>query len=325
MMRAIVFSDYAPPENAEVKNIDPPKPGSQDVVIDVKAAGVGFVDGLVVQGLYQVRPPLPFTPGSEIAGIVSEVGSEVKTLKGGDRVMTLAPAGGFAEKAKAFAVACVPIPDNLSFEAAAGFTVAYCTGLYGLKDQGDIKKGETVLVLGGAGGVGLAAIDIAKTLGAHVIAAASTDEKRALCISQGADKTIDYTKDGWRNDIKSLTDGRGVDLVYDPVGGDLSELALRSLGHGGRHLVIGFASGTIPRIPLNLPLLKRCRIVGVDWGGWMREDPSRNVPLLTQLMEWVALGSLHPAAGQTYTLDKAGVAMRDLLDRKVVGKAVVVP
>lgn len=324
-MRAIVVSEYAPPEKAEVKTVDDPKPGAQDVIIDVKAAGVGFVDGLVVQGLYQVKPPLPFTPGSEIAGIVSDIGSDVTALKIGDRVMTLAGAGGFAEKAKIRGATCIPIPDNLAFDAAAGFTVAYCTGLYGLKDQGNLKKGETVLVLGAAGGVGLAAIDIAKTLGARVIAAASSDAKRALCLEQGADETIDYTKEGWRNDVKTLTAGHGVDIVYDPVGGDLSELALRSLGHGGRHLVIGFASGTIPRIPLNLPLLKRCQIVGVDWGGWMREAPERNIPLLTQLMEWVALGSLRPAQGTTYTLDNAGQAMRDLLDRKVVGKAVIVP
>ncbi len=324
-MRAVVFSEYVPPEKAEVKIVDDPLPGPNDVVIDVKAAGVGFVDGLIVQGLYQVKPPLPFTPGGEIAGVVADVGPEVKTLKPGDRVMTLAPSGGFAEKAKVRAVGCVPLPEQLAFEAAAGFTVAYCTGLYGLKDQGNLKKGESLLVLGAAGGVGLAAIDIAKTLGARVIAAASTDEKRALCVAQGADETIDYTKDGWRQEIKSMTDGHGVDLVYDPVGGDQSELALRSLGHGGRHLVIGFASGTIPRIPLNLPLLKRCRIVGVDWGGWMREDPARNIPILTQLMDWVAEGELKPPAGQAYSLDQAGFAMRDLLDRKVVGKAIVTP
>ncbi len=324
-MRAIVFTDYSPPEQATVQEVPDPAPGPSDVIIDVRAAGVGFVDGLVVQGLYQVKPPLPFTPGSEISGVIAAVGPDVNNLKVGDRVMTLAPSGGFAEKAKASAFACVPMPDNLPFEAAAGFTVAYCTGLYGLKDQGDLKKGETVLVLGAAGGVGLAAIDLAKTLGGRVIAAASTEAKRELCISQGADETIDYTKDGWRNDIKEMTEGRGVDVVYDPVGGDQSELALRSLAHGGRHLVIGFASGTIPRIALNLPLLKRCRIVGVDWGGWMREDPARNVPLLTQLMEWVALGNLHPPSGQSYSLEEAGQAMRDLLDRKVVGKAIVVP
>lgn len=324
-MRAVVFSEYVPPEKAEVKIVDDPLPGANEVVIDVKAAGVGFVDGLIVQGLYQVKPPLPFTPGGEIAGVVADVGAEVKTLKLGDRVMTLAPSGGFAEKAKVRAFGCVPLPEQLAFEAAAGFTVAYCTGLYGLKDQGGIKKGETLLVLGAAGGVGLAAIDIAKTLGARVIAAASTDEKRALCVAQGADETIDYTKEGWRQEIKSMTDGHGVDLVYDPVGGDQSELALRCLGHGGRHLVIGFASGTIPRIPLNLPLLKRCRIVGVDWGGWMREDPARNIPILTQLMDWVAERELKPPAGQAYSLDQAGLAMRDLLDRQVVGKAIVTP
>ena len=203
--------------------------------------------------------------------------------------------------------------------------MSYCTGLYGLKDQGNLKKGETVLVLGAAGGVGLAAIDIAKALGANVIAAASTEEKRALCTAQGADETIDYTKDNWRQDVKELTGGNGVDVVYDPVGGTISELALRSLGHGGRHLVIGFAAGDIPRIPLNLPLLKRCQIVGVDWGGWMREDPSRNIPLLTQLLEWVAMNQLKPPQGQRYALDNAAHALRDLLDRKVLGKAVIVP
>ncbi len=324
-MRALVVSEFAPPEHAQIQEVDAPAPGPQDVVIEVKAAGVGFVDGLIVQGLYQVKPPLPFIPGGEIAGVISDIGTEVETLKPGDRVMTLAPAGGFAEKAKAKALGCIPIPDNLSFEAAAGFTVSYCTGLYGLKDQGNLKKGETVLVLGAAGGVGLAAIDIAKALGANVIAAASTEEKRALCIAQGADETVDYTQEDWRQTVKDLTDGNGVDVVYDPVGGSMSELALRSLGHGGRHLVIGFAAGEIPRIPLNLPLLKRCQIVGVDWGGWMREDPSRNIPLLTQLLEWVAMKHLNPPQGQTYPLDNAPQALRDLLDRKVLGKAVIVP
>ena len=324
-MRALVVSEFAPPENARIQDVDAPTPGPQDVVIDVKAAGVGFVDGLIVQGLYQVKPPLPFVPGGEIAGVISDVGADVENLKPGDRVMTLAPAGGFAEKAKAKALGCIPIPDNLSFEAAAGFTVSYCTGLYGLKDQGKLKKGETVLVLGAAGGVGLAAIDIAKALGANVIAAASTEEKRALCIAQGADETVDYTQENWRQTVKEMTNGNGVDVVYDPVGGDISELALRSLAHGGRHLVIGFAAGEIPRIPLNLPLLKRCQIVGVDWGGWMREDPSRNIPLLTQLLEWVAMKQLIPPQGQSYPLDDAPKALRDLLDRKILGKAVIVP
>jgi NADPH2:quinone reductase len=255
---------------------------------------------------------------------VLAVGEGVTEFAAGDRVLGLG-GGAFAEKAVAPAAACAQMPQNFSFEEAAGFLISYCTALYGLRDCGALETGETLLVLGAAGGVGMAAIDVAKIMGATVIAAASTAEKLESCRAQGADMTIDYTIEGWRNQVKELTAGHGVNMVYDPVGGEFSELAFRSLAPKGRHLVIGFAAGGIPRIPLNLPLLKRSSIVGVDWGGYMRDDPNNNKPLLEQLMIWAKDGKLHPVANARYALDDAAIAMRDLLDRKVMGKAIIIP
>jgi len=324
-MRAIVCTEYAPPENLSVQQVNEPSPGKGQVLIDIKAAGVGFVDGLYVQGLYQVKPPLPFTPGNEISGVVSQIGEGVDTLKTGDRVLAMSGFGGFAEQACVAAGGCVPIPENLSFEQAAGFVVAYSTALFGLRDRASLMPGETLLVLGAAGSVGLAAIDVARVMGAEIVAAASTDEKRQLCIEQGAHHTLDYTQENWRQTLKEMLGSKGLNMVYDPVGGPTSELALRSLVPKGRLLVIGFASGEIPRIPLNLALLKQCQIVGVDWGGYARADPANNGPILAQLMAWAGEGKLNPASPVPYPLERAGQAMRDLLDRKLVGKAVIVP
>ncbi len=328
-MRAILCNDYAPPEQLVFTEVPDPAPGPGQVAIDVKAAGVGFVDALYVQGLYQVKPPLPFIPGSEVAGLVTALGDGVDTLSVGDEVFGMAQAGAFAEKTLMAAASAIRKPANMSFEAAAGFLISYCTALFAFQNRGGITgPDETVVILGAGGGVGLAAIDMAKAMGATVIACASTDSKRAACTAQGADVVIDYSTEDWRKQVEtaaSASPSGGVDVVYDPVGGAFSNIALRCLKPWGRFLVIGFAAGDIPAIPLNLALLKQCQIVGVDWGGWVRSNTDANGPLLRQLVDLVETGRLNPPQGQQYTLADAGKALRDLMNRKVSGKAVLVP
>jgi NADPH:quinone reductase len=237
--------------------------------------------------------------------------------------MALAPRGALAERIALPAAACVPVPEAMSLEAAAGFIVSYCTALYGFRDCGSLQPGETVLVLGAAGGVGMAAIDVARAMGARVIAAASTEAKRAAARARGAEWVVDYQDPEWRKQLEPLTGRRDVDVVYDPVGGDFSETALRCLAPGGRHLVVGFAAGPIPRIPLNLVLLKRCSIVGVDWGGHIRAHPGANVPLLQTLVEWAELGRIDPQPTRTFPFEEAPGVLQSLLDRTAVGKPVV--
>ena len=330
-MRAILCKNYAPPEDLVYEEVDDPTPGAGQVVVDVRAAGLGFVDALYVQGLYQVQLPLPFIPGNEVAGIVSALGEGVSDLSIGDEIFGMTPAGAFAEKILVDADDCVKKPANLSFEAAAGFLVSYCTALFAFDNRSGIAgPGETMLVLGAGGGVGLAAIDLAKAMGCFVIACASSEEKRSACQAIGADAVVDYTQDDWRKQVEAAATGSpsgGVNIVYDPVGGDFSNIALRTLKPWGRFLVIGFADGEIPKIPLNLALLKQCQIVGVDWGGWLRANPGPEGQgkLLAKLVDIVESGKLNPPQGQLYPMAEAGKAMRDLLDRKVTGKAVLVP
>ena len=324
-MKAIQCTAYGPPENLTLETLDDPTPGKGQVLVDVKAAGAGFVDGLVVQGLYQVKTPTPFIPGSETAGIVTAVGEGVDNVTAGERVMAMALTGAFAEKTLLPSAALVRIPDNMDFPQAAGFIISYSTALYGFENCAALQPGETVLVLGAAGGVGLAAIDVAKAMGAHVVAGASTQAKRDACLKMGADQTIDYTAENWRDTLKEMMGGQGINLVFDPVGGPYSDPAFRCLAPGGRHMVIGFAAGEIARIPLNLPLLKRSSIVGVDWGGWARSNPLNNVPILEKLVAWVEDGVLNPAAEAIYPLAETGQALRDMLDRKAVGKVVITP
>ncbi|GAK46034.1 alcohol dehydrogenase [Tepidicaulis marinus] len=322
-MKAILCHDYAPPEKLRFEDVPDPAAKDGQAIIAIKAAGVGFVDGLLVQGLYQVKIPLPFIPGTEFSGIVESVGAGVKDLKPGDRVLGSAMGGACAEKIAVPAASCVPIPDNLDFAPAAGIIISYCTALYGLRACANAKGGETLLVLGAAGGVGSAAIQLAKAMGLSVIAAASSEEKRNTARTLGADHTVDYTKEDWRSDLKELTGGKGVDLVYDPVGGPISEAALRSLAPGGRHLVVGFAAGDIPRIPLNLPLLKRCSVVGVDWGGFARAEPQNAAPFMRDLMAMIAKGKLKPEGFALYPMAEAGRALSDIAARKALGKVVL--
>ncbi len=329
-MRAILCTDYAPPEELSFTAVDAPTPGPGQVLVTVKAAGLGFVDALYVQGLYQVKPPLPFIPGSEVSGTIAALGEGVEHLSVGDEVFGMAQGGAFAEQTLMQAAACVRKPQNLSFEAAAGFLVSYCTALFAFENRAGITgPGETMLVLGAGGGVGLAAIDLAKAMGAFVIACASSEEKRQACLDQGADAVVDYTQEDWRKEVEAAakaSPSSGVDAVYDPVGGDFSNIALRTLKPWGRFLVIGFANGEIPRIPLNLALLKQCQIVGVDWGGWVRGGNAEGQgKLLAKLAELVTSNKLNPPQGQQYPLAEAGKAMRDLLDRKVTGKGVLLP
>ena len=322
-MKAIRCHEYGAPSSLTLEELPDPAPRAGEVVIETEAAGLGYVDALLVAGRYQVKTPLPFVPGSEVSGRVVALGEGVRENMMGTRVMALSPRGALAEKLALPAMGCIPVPANMSAEAAAGFIVSYCTALYGFDNCGHLRDGETVLVLGAAGGVGMAAIDVAKAMGAKVIAAASTDEKRKAALAAGADFTLDYSDPEWRKLLEPLTGRRDVDLVYDPVGGDFSEAAFRSLAPGGRHLVVGFAAGDIPRIPLNLPLLKRASIVGVDWGGEIRANPGSNISLMQKLTEWAAAGKIHPEPAASFPLAEAPAVLQRLLDRESVGKPVI--
>lgn len=321
-MRTVVCQELGKLELQEVSDLQA-RPGQ--VVVGVRAAGVNFVDGLFVAGQYQIKPPLPFTPGSEIAGEVEAVADDVSSLRVGDRVLAMTGLGGFAEQVAVPALNAVPIPPELDFGQAATFLQSYCTALFSLRDRGGLVPGETVLVLGAGGGVGLAAIDVAKALGAEVIAAASTDQKLVAATSAGADHVIDYGVETLKERARELTRGEGVDIVVDPVGGVHAELALRALRLFGRYIVIGFASGVIPRLPLNQVLLRNRSVVGVDWGAWSMQHPGANNELISELLAMVSDGALHPTAPTAYPLARATDALDDLLERRTVGKIVLVP
>ena len=288
----------------------------------VLSAGVGYVDSLMVQGLYQVKPPLPYYPGSEFAGEVIQIGGAVNNVKLGDLVMGMWR-GAYTDHMTVPSSECTVIPDSLSVEVAGGFYTNYSTALFGLRDCGNLEAGENVLILGASGGVGSSAITVAKAMGANVIAGASSPEKLELASSAGADETILYSKEDWRTELKALLGNESLNMVYDPVGGDLAEPAFRSLAPGGRFLVVGFASGTIPSIPLNLALLKQSSIVGVDWGGAMRSDPSLTPTLQKTLLEWIDSGRLNPAKVSTRPLSEIREALSDQISGKVIGKLVL--
>jgi NADPH2:quinone reductase len=323
-MRVVNCVELGAPEKLVLEERPDPELTPGGVRVDVKACGVYFVDTLMVQGLYQIRPEPPFVPGGEVAGVVREVGEGVDEYAPGDPVIAMPGMNGFADQVLLPPERLLPMPKGLSFEQASGFYQAYCTAQFALHHRADLKPGETVLVLGAAGGVGLAAVDVAKEAGARVIAAASSREKLELCREQGADEVILYSEEDLKLRAKELSGG-GVDVVYDPVGGDFSEPALRALAPGGRHLVIGFAAGEIPRVRWNLILLKQCQLVGVDWGGWGSRHREENAQLFAGLAERVAAGGLSPVAPTAYPLQEAARALRDLMDRRVVGKACLLP
>jgi NADPH2:quinone reductase len=322
-MRTLCCQEFGPPDQLVWVERPTPDVSSDEVLVDVSAAGIGFVDGLMVQGKYQVKPPLPYYPGGEFAGIVSAVGSEVRHLSVGTRVMGLASSGAFADQLCVRASAAIAIPPELDDATAAGFYINYATALYGLRDCGHLAAAETILILGASGGVGSAAIAVSRAMGAHVIGAASTDAKRNAALASGAHQTIDYTASDWRDALRALTKTSGLNVVYDPVGGDVAEPAFRSLSPGGRFLVVGFAAGEIPKIALNLPLLKRSSIVGVDWGGEARANPAINAELMTTLMQWIVAGKLTPAPVTPRPMEEVREALTDQLSGQVIGKVVL--
>lgn len=323
-MRAVVCSEFAPVDQLRVEERPDPEPGPDQVVVAVRAAGVNFVDALFVQGAYQIKPPLPFTPGGEVAGEVVAVGRDVDGLAVGDRVLAMSWLGGFATHAVVPARSVVPIPGDLTFGQAAGLVQSYGTMLFSFTRRMQLRAGEWVLVLGAGGGIGLAAIDLAKHLGAKVIAAASSPDKLEAATRAGADATIAYEDEDLKARARELSGG-GVDVVVDPVGGRFAEVALRSLGWMGRYLVIGFAGGDIPSLPANQVLLNNRTVVGIDWGAWTMRDPDGNRLLLDDLMALAADGEIHPVEPTPYPLDDVVRALTDLQERRVGGKVVLVP
>jgi len=324
-MKAVLCKQYGPPESLAFEDLPSPRPGPGEAVVSVKAASVNFPDVLIIQNKYQFKPPLPFSPGSELAGVVKEVGEGVAGFRPGDKVIAFTTYGAFAEEVKTEAARLLPMPQGMDFPSAAAFLLTYATSDHALRDRGALRPGETLLVLGAAGGVGLAAIEIGKVLGARVIACASSDEKLAVCREHGADEGINYAGEDLRERIKALTGGRGVDVVYDPVGGAYSEPAFRSLAWRGRLLVVGFAAGDIPKLPLNLALLKGASVVGVFWGDFARREPQQFAQSVRQLGRWYAEGKLRPHVSQTFPLARAAEALKLMAARQVKGKIVLIP
>lgn len=324
-MKALLCTELGSLDKLTVQEVPSPRAGSGQVVIDVKASSINFPDALMVKGLYQVKPPLPFSPGAELAGVVKEAGENVKHLAVGDRVVGFCGWGGFAEECLAPADRLMPLPPGMDFDMGAAFGLAYCTSLHALQECARLQRGETLLVLGAAGGVGIAAIEIGKLMGARVIAAASSDDKLAVCQQAGADDLVNYGTQDLRERLKALVGEKGVDVVYDPVGGPYSEPALRSAGWGSRFLVVGFAAGDIPKIPLNLALLKERAIIGVYWGDWTRRDPAGHVRNVKQLARWYTEGKIRPIISERVSLRDTPAALQRMTERKIKGKVVVLP
>lgn len=324
-MKAVLCKQFGPPDTLVLEEVPAPVAGPGQVVVTVKAASVNFPDVLIIQNKYQFKPPLPFSPGSEMAGVIKSVGAGVSHLKPGDKVVAFTTYGAFAEEVLCGADRCSPMPEGMDFTQAAAFVLTYGTSDHALRDRAQLKAGETLLVLGAAGGVGIAAIEIGKALGARVIACASSADKLEVCRQHGADALINYSDEDLRERIKALTGGRGVDVVYDPVGGAYTEAAFRSLAWRGRLLVVGFAAGDIPKIPLNLPLLKGASLVGVFWGDWAKHEPKAFAAGIAQIGAWYREGRLKPHVSETFPLERAAEAMQRMANRQVKGKVVVVP
>ncbi len=323
-MRAVVCEKLGQAEDLVLKSDwQAPELGPQDVEIEVKAAALNFPDVLIIQGKYQMQPELPFVPGGECAGVVLAVGSEVDTLKPGDDVISMGVAGAFCERVVVPALTVMPMPKGLDYRQASGIGVTYFTSYYALKQRANIQPGETLLVLGAGGGVGITAVELGKAMGAKVIAAASSEEKLALARDKGADEVINYSERPLKQAIKELTDGRGVDVVYDPVGGDYTEQALRGMAWKGRYLVIGFANGPIPKVPINLTLLKGCSIVGVFWGAFLAHEPEVQMSNVAELWQMFDSGSLSPVVTDVYPLEQYAKAFNCLANRQARGKVIL--
>lgn len=323
-MKAVLCKAWGPPDSLVVEDVPSPRAGKGQIVIAVKACGVNFPDTLIVQGKYQIRPEFPFSPGGEVSGLVKEVGAGVQDFREGDAVIAFSGYGGYAEEICVDASRAVPMPGGVAFDIAASFVVTYATSHHALKDIAALKAGETLLVLGAAGGTGLAAVELGYLAGARVIAAASADDKLELCRRYGARDTINYEKNDLRDALRSINDGRGVDVVYDPVGGKFAEPALRSTAWRGRYLVIGFAAGDIPKFPLNQVLLMERQVLGVYWGDSTRRDPKGSRANLNELAAWLVEGRLKPHISASYPLERAVDALNDLIARKVQGKVVLI-
>ena len=330
-MKALQCVELGGPDKLKINEVDSPSVIPGHVVIDVKSGSINFPDVLMIQGLYQFQPPLPFTPGGESAGIISEVGEDVTKFKVGDKVFAMTGTGAFAEKILAHEASCMLIPDSMDYDSAAALSMTYGTSLYALKQRANIQPGETLLVLGASGGVGIAAIELGKAMGAKVIAAASTQDKVDMCMAHGADKGFIYPSGNLDRDqqkqlsnkIKELTDGKGANVVYDPVGDSYSEPCLRATAWEGRYLVIGFAAGEIPKIPLNITLLKGCQIVGVFWGAWVGMHPGENNKNFDELFKLHAEGKINPEVSQKYALENSADAFSHLANRKAKGKVII--
>ncbi|MFV3304896.1 NADPH:quinone oxidoreductase family protein [Pseudomonas sp. NY15181] len=322
-MKAVLCKAFGPAETLVLEEVASPEPKKNEVLLQVHAAGVNFPDTLIIEGKYQFKPPFPFSPGGEAAGVVGAVGEKVSHVKPGDRVMALTGWGSFAEEVAVPGYNVMPIPDGMDFASAAAFGMTYGTSMHALKQRANLQPGETLLVLGASGGVGLAAVEIGKAMGAKVIAAASSDAKLEVAKAAGADVLINYSEGSLKDKLKEITGGQGVDVIYDPVGGDLFEEAFRSIAWNGRMLVVGFASGTIPSLPANLTLLKGASLVGVFWGSFAQRQPQDNAANFQQLFAWFAEGKIKPLVSQTYPLEKAADAINHLGQRKAVGKVVV--
>ncbi|MEE2567130.1 NADPH:quinone oxidoreductase family protein [Hyphobacterium marinum] len=322
-MRAVICNEFAPYKTLQIGEMDDPVPVDGQIVIDIKAAGVNFPDILLVEGKYQMKPPTPFIPGGECAGVVSAVGDKVQGFKAGDRVIAATLLSAFADKVAVYATQAAPMPDSMPFEEGAALITTYATTIHALKQRAELKAGESLVVLGAGGGVGTAAVQLGKALGAKVIAAARGADKLAAARKAGADETIDYDAEDLKARIKELTGGEGADVVYDAVGSHYSEAALRATRWGARFLVVGFAAGDIPKIPLNLALLNSRDIRGVFWGAWAAHDPKGNAANMAELFRLYEAGKIKPMVSATYPLEDVTKAFDDLMARKVTGKAVL--
>lgn len=323
-MKAVLCKSFGPPESLVVEDAPSPQIKPSEILLDVHAAGVNFPDTLMIEGRYQFKPPFPFSPGGEAAGVIAAVGEKVSHLKVGDRVMALTGWGSFAEQVVVAGTNALPIPPSMDFETAAAFSMTYGTSMHALTQRANLQPGESLLVLGASGGVGLAAVEIGKAMGARVIAAASSAEKLEVAKNAGADELINYSEVSLKERLKELTGGQGVDVIYDPVGGKLFEEAFRSIAWNGRMLVVGFAAGgDIPALPANLPLLKGAALIGVFWGAFAQRQPQDNAANFRQLFAWHAEGKLKPLVSQRFALEEAGQAIATLGQRKAVGKLVV--
>jgi NADPH2:quinone reductase len=324
-MKAILCKRFCTPDELELTDIPEPQAGPGEAVVRIKAAALNFFDTLIIAGKYQHKPPFPFSPAAEFSGVVESVGSGVTTVAPGDRVMANTGWGAAREAVAVPAELLVKLPDDLDFDRAAGLTVTYGTTLYALRVRAELQAGETLVVLGASGGTGLATIELGKIMGARVIACASSDEKLDFARAHGADETVNYASEDLRAALKKLGGERGIDVVYDPVGGPYAEPALRSLGWEGRYLVVGFAAGEIPKMPLNLVLLKSCDIRGVLWGAWVRREPQAQLALMSEIVRWCAQGKLSGHVHAVYPLAETAKALKAIADRKVMGKIVLRP